>query len=142
VVDDPKLGRMSLRTMPLCVSTLTPFDPSPGNGPAVSSGIGVALAAAAAVVPPADVAAALDPAVAVLVPRPLWPHAASRPDSPTPANSCSARRRAMIVVRSNARPRSLIVDLVVLLGVSGHRPSPGRLPAAASMARLTPASVP
>ena len=35
----PKLGAMSPRTMPLCVSTLIPFEPSAGNGPAVSSGI-------------------------------------------------------------------------------------------------------
>ena len=41
----PKLLVMSLRTMPLSVSTLTPFDPSAGNGPPVSSGISVAAAA-------------------------------------------------------------------------------------------------
>ena len=35
----PKLGRMSLRTIPLWSSTFGPFDPSPGYGPAVSSGI-------------------------------------------------------------------------------------------------------
>src|SRR4051812_11882575 len=35
----PKLERMLLRTTPLCVSTLGPFVPSPGYGPAVSSGI-------------------------------------------------------------------------------------------------------
>ena len=34
----PKLDRMSLRTTPLCSSTSGPFDPSPGYGPAVSSG--------------------------------------------------------------------------------------------------------
>src|SRR5689334_18622708 len=37
--DDPKLDRMSLRTTPSSPSTSTPFDPSPGYGPAVSSGI-------------------------------------------------------------------------------------------------------
>ena len=37
----PKLLVMSLRTMPLSVSTLTPFEPSAGNGPPVSSGISV-----------------------------------------------------------------------------------------------------
>ena len=36
---EPKLVVMSLRTMPLSVSTLTPFEPSAGNGPPVSSGI-------------------------------------------------------------------------------------------------------
>ena len=30
VVEEPKLERMSLRTMPESSSTLTPFDPSPG----------------------------------------------------------------------------------------------------------------
>ncbi|MEU4693476.1 hypothetical protein [Actinoplanes sp. NPDC023714] len=40
VVDEsPKLDRMSLRTIPLSSSTSGPFEPSPGYGPAVSSGI-------------------------------------------------------------------------------------------------------
>jgi pimeloyl-ACP methyl ester carboxylesterase len=39
VVLDPKLEVMSRRTMPLWVSTLAPFEPSPGYGPAVSVGI-------------------------------------------------------------------------------------------------------
>src|SRR3954452_24342749 len=49
---EPKLERMSLRTMPLWVNTLGPFEPSPGYGPAVSSGISPtdALDAAAVVV--------------------------------------------------------------------------------------------
>ena len=57
----PKLERMSLRTMPLSVSTLTPFEPSPGYGPAVSSGMVVpqATVAAEAVVAAEVVAAAL-----------------------------------------------------------------------------------
>jgi len=38
---DPKLVVMSLRTMPVSVRTLTPLEPSPGYGPAVSSGISV-----------------------------------------------------------------------------------------------------
>ena len=46
--DAPKLDVMSLRTMPLSVSTLGPLEPSPGNGPAVSSGITGAQATAAA----------------------------------------------------------------------------------------------
>ena len=37
-----KLERMSLRTAPDCVNTFGPFDPSPGNGPAVSAGQTVA----------------------------------------------------------------------------------------------------
>ena len=43
VVELPKLERMSLRTTPHCVSTLAPFDPSPGYGPAVSSGVSVSV---------------------------------------------------------------------------------------------------
>src|SRR2546429_5818309 len=39
VVDDPKLDRMSWRTIPLWLRTSGPFEPSPGYGPAVSSGI-------------------------------------------------------------------------------------------------------
>jgi hypothetical protein len=50
VVPFPRLDRMSLRTIPDCSSTFTPLEPSPGYGPAVSSGIS-----------PADV----DPEVAV-----------------------------------------------------------------------------
>ena len=30
VVEDPKLERMSLRTMPAWFNTLAPFEPSPG----------------------------------------------------------------------------------------------------------------
>ena len=42
----PKLDRMSLRTIPLCSRTSGPLDPSPGYGPAVSSGISPDAAAA------------------------------------------------------------------------------------------------
>lgn len=35
----PKLVELSMGTMPLSVSTFTPFDPSAGYGPPVSSGI-------------------------------------------------------------------------------------------------------
>src|SRR5437763_16662427 len=37
--DEPKLARISERTMPDCVNTLGPLVPSPGYGPAVSDGI-------------------------------------------------------------------------------------------------------
>ena len=40
-VPDPKLERMSRRTMPESSSTSTPLEPSPGNGPCVSSGTSV-----------------------------------------------------------------------------------------------------
>src|SRR5439155_468689 len=43
----PKLDRMSRRTTPLSVSTSGPFEPSPGYGPAVSSGIAVVIVEAA-----------------------------------------------------------------------------------------------
>jgi hypothetical protein len=42
----PTLVVMSLRTMPLMLSAFTSFEPSPGNGPAVSSGIAAEAPAA------------------------------------------------------------------------------------------------
>ena len=68
VDDDPKLAVMSLRTASLSVRTFGPFDPSPGNGPAVSSGIGVQLDAssAAEVAEPAVVTAAVLPLAATV----------------------------------------------------------------------------
>src|SRR3712207_8252764 len=36
----PMPERMSVRTTPLCARAFAPFDPSAGNGPAASSGIG------------------------------------------------------------------------------------------------------
>ena len=57
--EPPKLDRMSLRTMPLSVSTFGPFEPSPGKGPFVSSGMtshsAAAVVAPAVEVPPAKV---------------------------------------------------------------------------------------
>ena len=53
----PKLERMSARTTPLWLSTSGPFEPSPGNGPAVSSGMTTQSAAAALAA--AEAAAAL-----------------------------------------------------------------------------------
>src|SRR3954469_1270696 len=46
VVLVPNELRMSLRTTPLVPRASGPFDPSPGNGPAVSAGISVVQAAA------------------------------------------------------------------------------------------------
>jgi hypothetical protein len=51
---------MSLRTTPSIANTSGPFDPSPGNGPAVSSGIFVQLLVVAVVV---SVAAPVEPLV-------------------------------------------------------------------------------
>src|SRR3954471_13069842 len=97
---EPKLFVMSLRTMPLSVSTLTPLEPSPGYGPLVSSGIssgddGVPLAL--------DVpAAALEwPAAEVVSSA----HAASA-RMPAPPSIVSARRRLSISGRSWDRPLS------------------------------------
>src|SRR3954453_5681980 len=41
VAEEPKPLRMSDRTMPESSGTLTPLEPSPGNGPPVSSGTSV-----------------------------------------------------------------------------------------------------
>src|SRR5215217_8048419 len=48
VVEVPKLEVMSSRTMPLWFRTFGPFEPSPGYGPPVSSGMTAQSAAAAA----------------------------------------------------------------------------------------------
>src|SRR5689334_24284907 len=53
---EPMLDRMSPRTTPSSVRTLGPFDPSPGNGPSVSSGIFEQLES----VPAASVVAVVD----------------------------------------------------------------------------------
>jgi hypothetical protein len=55
VADDPKLDRMSLRTMPESSSTFGPLEPSAGKGPPVSSGTSVSPEAAA-VAPELDAA--------------------------------------------------------------------------------------
>src|SRR4051812_32489898 len=55
---EPKLLVMSVRTTPDTVSTSGPLDPSPGNGPAVSSGIVSQLAADATAAVDADGGAA------------------------------------------------------------------------------------
>ncbi len=96
VVDEPKLERMSLRTMPESSSTFTPFEPSPGYGPPVSSGtsltgpdaaaVGVGVAVALGVV---VVAVALADGVVSGA-----AHAASRAVTPMPPKRPSARRRS------------------------------------------------
>src|SRR5204863_1930161 len=97
---DPKLERMSRRTTPLSVSTFGPFEPSPGNGPAVSSGIAlvafVAFDAPAVVVDeleePDVVDVVVDAAFVSESPPPLPPAATLA--IPAPARRRSARRRA------------------------------------------------
>lgn len=83
----PKLDRMSLRTTPDSVSTFAPLEPSPGYGPAVSSGIS-----------PVEVAVVADGAA---VPQAASPAVTA----PTPSTA-SMRRLLSRVPRSNPRPWS------------------------------------
>src|SRR5918995_1406822 len=107
---DPKLVVMSLRTMPVSVRTLTPLEPSPGYGPAVSSGISVpvddvTVSDSAPVEPAPDVldgpgeSAVSDSSV---LPMPQLARAAARP---APPNNVSVRLR-LSVGRSWERPLS------------------------------------
>jgi hypothetical protein len=103
VVEEPKLERMSLRTMPESSSTLGPFDPSPGYGPPVSSGTLVrsALPEDEPVVPEVELGAEVVPFEAEPCPVvPEAPHAASRAAAPTPPNRPRTRRRSTSVRRS------------------------------------------
>ena len=100
VVDEPKLERMSLRTMPESSSTLMPFDPSPGYGPAVSSGTSVTGPDAAADALAEGVAVAVADAAPVAladVPGAADEQAASSAVSPTPPKMPSATRRSTSV---------------------------------------------
>src|SRR3954447_8851625 len=96
----PKLDRMSLRTMPLSVSTSGPLEPSPGYGPAVSSGI----SPEAVVVPEDDEDAADDDELAELLEPP--PQAASPTVAAPMPNTCRTRRRLSSVPPSKASPWS------------------------------------
>src|SRR5689334_11306845 len=97
-VEEPKLARMSDRTMPLWVSAFGPLEPSPGYGPAVSSGM--VFSASEAVAPEEDdvvvgsAEVVIDGAQATRV-RPAAP--------PSSDNACLRPTR---VARSNWRPRS------------------------------------
>src|SRR5262245_63558680 len=85
----PKLDRMSPRTMPLWDRMLGPFEPSPGYGPAVSSGMRPDAAAEVPVVgADGDVDGERDEE---------QPATAARP---APANRPSSRRRSSNVDRS------------------------------------------
>ena len=90
---------MSLRTIPLCVRTSGPFEPSAGYGPAVSSGI-------KAQSPDDDPASFEDAAALVLGDPPLveTPHAASAAPSTEKPASCKTRRLPRSVWTSNDRP--------------------------------------
>jgi hypothetical protein len=99
----PKLEVMSLRTMPLSVSTLGPFDPSAGNGPAVSAGMASSVEVEPVVVDVAPPVAPLPVVPLVAVVPEAHPTRATRP---APASILSACRRSRRVTRSWARPRS------------------------------------
>src|SRR4029453_10512741 len=75
---DPKLLVMSLRTIPLSVRMLPPVDPSPGWGPAVSSGIELPSDAV-----PAEVLAPAEPPASPSS-LPVTPHPARTTASPVP----------------------------------------------------------
>jgi hypothetical protein len=103
---EPMLERMSLRTTPDSASASGPFEPSPGNGPAVSSGISAhavsAEVAEVAEVPDvAEVPEVPGPDVPVASPPELSESQAARIAAPAPAASSDSSRR-----RSNTIPRS------------------------------------
>jgi hypothetical protein len=127
----PKLDRMSLRTMPLSVSMFGPLDPSPGYGPAVSSGIVSQEADAstdaaelcdAAGEPVGEVVADGDAdALAEVLPPPGTQAASANMPAPMPALpiSFSSCRRPTTVSRSNVRPWSKMSSS----GFASGRPS-------------------
>jgi hypothetical protein len=84
---------MSLRTTPLWLTMSAPFEPSPGCGPAVSSGI-VSQSVVAVVVVDASVVSAEES------PQPASPNTPS--ESPAAPTSRTSRPRVTIVSRSNA----------------------------------------
>jgi hypothetical protein len=108
---EPKLDLMSLRTMPLSDNALGPLDPFPGNGPAVSSGIGEQLASVAvvSVTVPDELEPDVSAAPAVLtVPLDAVCFDDVQPASvttPAPASSLSRFRRCIRGDRSKS-PRS------------------------------------
>ena len=104
VVDEPKLDRMSDRTIPESSRTLTPLDPSPGYGPAVSSSTSVRVPAASeeALEVPLEVLEVLEVPLDVVDEEPVAVdpvpvlQAASAARAPTPPRTPSARRRFMV----------------------------------------------
>src|SRR5215210_6424269 len=81
----PKLLVMSRRTTPLSVRTFGPLEPSPGYGPAVSSGISAVVSLLVVVV---DADVEVDP----LEPEDA-PQAVSAAEATLPVRTLSARRR-------------------------------------------------
>ena len=119
LVEVPKLWRMSLWTMPLWLSTFGPFEPLPGNGPAVSSGsgavqaetgvvavvaIGVTTAVAERAPPAVPLAAVVAVAAGVAAgssssPQPT--RAMAAPPTAAPESTFRALRRCWSVCKSN-----------------------------------------
>ena len=115
---EPKLERMSLRTTPFWVRTFGPFVPSPGNGPAVSSGIGAQLASVAAgavvvVVAGALVVVVVDARADVLFVAPLAPPpphpATKRAAAAPPIRPRTSRRVFGVIPTSLTSPLLLVV---------------------------------
>ncbi|MGC4082344.1 MAG: hypothetical protein QM736_09625 [Vicinamibacterales bacterium] len=105
-----KLERMSLRTTPVVDSTFGPFEPSPGYGPSVSSGI--VLHELADVVPPLLPVVVVDVVDDVVdegdVVLPLQPKSVSAP-APKPSDAASRNRprrsiAAPVARRSRCKP--------------------------------------
>ena len=96
---EPKLDRMSLRTIPDSVSTFGPFEPSPGYGPDVSSGISSQLAAVSAALGVVGEAAPVSSDPVPVEPVAGVSSSEAHPTSvasPTPANRVNARRRLSV----------------------------------------------
>lgn len=106
VVDDPKLDRMSRLTTPLWVRMSGPFDPSPGYGPAVSSGIATSQAAPAVMLDALAEAAGVLPGDPVARDAAPGVHAAIVRLAPATPRSLIAWRRVRRVWTSKARPWS------------------------------------
>src|SRR3954468_12819341 len=107
---EPMLFVMSRRTTPSSVRTLGPLVPSPGKGPAVSSGICSQVEPAA--VPPAIVVvveseAPADVLVEPLAPAPPPPQPARTTAAPSPPNQVRSSRRLGVVVCGSIMPVSV-----------------------------------
>jgi hypothetical protein len=132
---EPMLDRMSARTTPAWVRMFLPFEPSPGNGPAVSSGIVTHEVVAAVVTPPAvvELAAEADVVAPVVDEVPAAPevgvseetvapdvaglafelleHAANSAAVPKAPSALNAARRDMVDVVSKAGLMLMTHDL-------------------------------
>ena len=111
VVALPKVERLSERTMPESSRTSTPFDPSPGYGPLVSSGTTVRSPDEPEDDGPDDEPVDPEPEAVVVPPldvdEPVVPaHPATRAPVPRAPNRPGADRRDTSVWRSYTRPRS------------------------------------